>query len=116
MALGEYPPLTEAELDAWEASARGPKDWSADYVLRLIAEIRRLRKALGEAAPERQAEEAAQQISPDERAARIRAARGSMAHVPGSVDDFLRRKHEDIEWEDRRWTEADPEDQKAVSP
>jgi excisionase family DNA binding protein len=35
-------------------------------------------------------------VTPEERAARIRAARGSMAHVPGSVDDFLRRKHEDI--------------------
>jgi len=118
MALEEYPPLTEAELDEWEESARGPKDWSADYVLRLIAEIRRLRKDQ-EAPPEHQAEEAAQPISLEERAARIRAARGSMAHVPGSVDDFLRRKHEDIEREDRRWTEADPEipeDQKAASP
>ena len=47
MALEEYPPLTEAELDAWEESARGPKDWAADYVLHLIAEIRRLRKASG---------------------------------------------------------------------
>ena len=45
MAVEEYPPLTEAELDAWEESAHGPKDWAADYVLRLIAEIRRLRKA-----------------------------------------------------------------------
>jgi hypothetical protein len=118
MALEEYPPLTEAELDAWEERARGPKDWAADDVLHLIAEIRRLRRAQLEA-PEYQAEEAAQPISPEERAARIRAARGSMAHVPGSVDDFLRRKYEDIEWEDRRWTEADPEvpeNQKATAP
>src|SRR5689334_21723524 len=119
MALGEYPPLTEAELDAWEERARGPKDWAADYVLRLIAEIRRLRKALDVEALERQAEGAAPPISPEERAARIHAARGSMAHIPGSVEDFLRRKHEDIEWEDRHWTEANPEapeDQKATSP
>src|SRR6266849_2648583 len=58
MALEKYPPLTEAELDAWEESARGPKDWAADYVLHLIAEIRRLRKALGEEALRREAEEA----------------------------------------------------------
>ncbi len=56
MALEEYRPLTEAELDEWETSARGPKDWAADYVLHLIAEVRRLRKALGEEALERQAE------------------------------------------------------------
>lgn len=42
-------------------------------------------------------------LTPEERAARIRAARGSMAHVPGSVDEFLRRKQEEIEWENRRW-------------
>src|SRR5262249_38695720 len=45
---------------------------------------------------------AAPAFTPEERAARIRAARGSMAHVPGSVDEFLQRKYEDIEWENRR--------------
>ena len=39
MAVEEYPPLTEAELDAWEARARGPKDWSGDDVLRLIEQV-----------------------------------------------------------------------------
>ena len=58
MALEVYPPLTEAELDEWEESARGPKDWSADYILHLIAEIRRLRRALGEEALRREAEAA----------------------------------------------------------
>lgn len=58
MALEEYPPLSEAELDAWEERARGPKDWSADYILHLIAEIRRLRKALTEATQQRSAAEA----------------------------------------------------------
>ena len=42
-------------------------------------------------------------VSLEERAERIRAARGSLAHVPGSVDDFLQRKQEDIERENRRW-------------
>jgi excisionase family DNA binding protein len=56
-------------------------------------------------------------VTPEERAARIRAARGSMAHVPGSVDDFLRRKHEDIEWENRRWAEREErESQETSSP
>jgi hypothetical protein len=45
MALEEYGPLTEAELDAMEQRAKGPKDWPGDEILRLIAEIRRLRKA-----------------------------------------------------------------------
>jgi excisionase family DNA binding protein len=42
-------------------------------------------------------------VSLQERAERIRAARGSLAHLPGSADDFLQRKQEDIEWENRRW-------------
>jgi excisionase family DNA binding protein len=54
-------------------------------------------------------------LTSDERAARIRAARGSMAHIPGSVDEFLRRKHEDIEWENRRWTEGAVEEPEATS-
>jgi hypothetical protein len=39
-------PITEEELTAWEERAKGPKDWSAYYILRLIAEVRRLREAL----------------------------------------------------------------------
>ena len=46
MALEEYAPLTEAELDAMEQRAKGPKDWPGDEILRLIAEIRRLRESL----------------------------------------------------------------------
>lgn len=56
-------------------------------------------------------------VTPEERAAQIRAARGSMAHVPGSAEDFLRRKHEDIEWENRRWAEREErENREATSP
>ena len=51
----------------------------------------------------------------EERAGRIRAARGSMAHVPGSVDAFLRRKHEDIEWENRRWAELEARENQAAT-
>lgn len=32
----------------------------------------------------------------------IRMARGSLSHVPGGVDEFLRRKYEDIERENSR--------------
>jgi excisionase family DNA binding protein len=54
-------------------------------------------------------------VSLEERAQRIRAARGSLAHVPGSVDDFLQRKQEEIEWENRRWVDSErPESQKAA--
>jgi predicted nucleotidyltransferase len=45
MALEEYTPLTDEELDAMEQRAQGPTDWPAAEVLRLIAEIRRLRDA-----------------------------------------------------------------------
>ena len=41
------------------------------------------------------------------RAARVDAAFGKFAGFPGSVDEFLRRKHEDIEWENRRWEEPE---------
>jgi excisionase family DNA binding protein len=55
-------------------------------------------------------------ITPEERVARIKAARGALAHVPGSVDEFLRRKHEDIEWENRRWNDREDADRpKATS-
>jgi excisionase family DNA binding protein len=45
-------------------------------------------------------------LTSEERAARIRAARGSLAHLPGSVDEFLQSKQEDIEWENRRWANS----------
>jgi hypothetical protein len=102
MALEEYPPLTEAELDEWEKRAKAPKDWAADDVLHLIAEIRRLRKAQLEAPAQPQAE-AAPPLSREERRARVMAAAGSMAHLPGSVDEFLQRKQEDIALEEERW-------------
>ncbi len=103
MALEEYPPLTEAELDAWEERARGPKDWAADYILRLIAEIRRLRRVQAEVQQGCPAEEVMPPLSPEERRARVMAAAGSMAHLPGSVDEFLQRKQEEIDLEEERW-------------
>lgn len=33
------------------------------------------------------------------------SAKGLLAHVPGSVEDFMRRKQEEIDLEDRRWRE-----------
>jgi hypothetical protein len=103
MALEEYRPLTEAELDEWEEQAKGPKEWAADYILHLIAEIRRLRKAQVEAQPECPAKEVMPPLSPEERRARVMAAAGSMAHLPGSVDEFLQRKQEEIDLEEERW-------------
>ena len=47
------PPLTDAELLAWEERARtSPEDWPAQDVLRLIAEVKRAREE--EQSPERQ--------------------------------------------------------------
>ena len=48
-------------------------------------------------------ETATRPLSPEERAARANAAFGIAAHLPGSVDDFLRRKQEDIDLEEERW-------------
>lgn len=42
-------------------------------------------------------------LTPEERAERLDALHGIIADAPGSVDDFIRRKQEDIEWENRRW-------------
>jgi uncharacterized protein (DUF433 family) len=39
------PPPTEAELDVWEERARANGVWAGEDVLRLIAEVRRLRQA-----------------------------------------------------------------------
>jgi uncharacterized protein (DUF433 family) len=37
-------PITERELDEWEARARERGSWPSDDVIRLIAEVRRLRR------------------------------------------------------------------------
>src|SRR4051794_36929089 len=100
MLSDEYPPLTYADLAVMEEKAKKPNGWSAEYTRRPIAEIRRLRTILQASVP------AAPAISPEERTARIKAARGALAHVPGSVDEFLRRKHEDIERENHRWDDG----------
>src|SRR6267378_922743 len=42
-----YTPLSETELDEWEARARGDGLLPGDPVLRLIAEVRRLRRRSG---------------------------------------------------------------------
>lgn len=42
-------------------------------------------------------------LTPEERAARANAALGAFAHVPGSVEEFLRRKQEEIDLEEERW-------------
>jgi excisionase family DNA binding protein len=42
-----------------------------------------------------------------ERAARVDAAYSKFAGFPGSVEEFLRQKHEDIKWENRRWKEPE---------
>jgi hypothetical protein len=102
MALEEYPPLTEAELDEWEARARGPKDWAADYVLHLIAEIRRLRRAQEAASAADQDDEAKQPSCLEERRARVMALAGKYADAHSSVDEFLRRKREEIGQEEER--------------
>ena len=43
------------------------------------------------------------ELSEQERIARIKAVRGMFAHLPGSVDDFIKEKQKDIEIENRRW-------------
>jgi excisionase family DNA binding protein len=40
------------------------------------------------------------------RAARIRAARGALAHVPVTVEEVLRWKREEVEREHERWAEV----------
>lgn len=52
--------------------------------------------------PALQRRHGAQRLTPEERRARVRAFRGSAAHLPGSVEEFLRRKHEDTEREEAR--------------
>jgi excisionase family DNA binding protein len=45
------------------------------------------------------------ELSEQERIAKIKAVRGMFAHVPGTVDDFIKEKQKDIEIENRRWKE-----------
>ena len=42
------------------------------------------------------------ELAEQERLARIDAAMGMYAHLPGSVDDFIREKQRDIDTEERR--------------
>lgn len=42
--------------------------------------------------------------TPEERRAAVDAAVGALAHVPGSLEEFLRRKREEIELEEEIWT------------
>jgi hypothetical protein len=44
-------------------------------------------------------------ITEQERLARIDSAMGMFAHLPGSVEDFMKEKQKDIEIENRRWKE-----------
>ena len=44
-------------------------------------------------------------VKEQERLARIDAAMGMFAHLPGSVEDFMREKQKDIKIENRRWKE-----------
>jgi excisionase family DNA binding protein len=39
------------------------------------------------------------------RAARVDAAFGMFAGLPGSVAEFIRWKHQDTEWENQRWAD-----------
>lgn len=43
------------------------------------------------------------EIDLEERAARIRAARGSMAHIPVTVDEVIQWKREEVERENEKW-------------
>ena len=42
-------------------------------------------------------------VSQEEHRRRVLAALGSMAHVPGSVDEFIRLKQEDIDREEEKY-------------
>lgn len=44
-------------------------------------------------------------ITEQERLAGIDAVMGMFAHLPGSVEDFIKEKQKDIEIENRRWKE-----------
>jgi hypothetical protein len=62
-----------------------------------------------ESGPIRQASgESHRALTPEEHAARVDAIAGKYARVPTSVDDFIRRKQEEIDLEDRGWTPRKP--------
>jgi hypothetical protein len=66
---------------------------------------RKITRARGEAQAEsdgRTPAPARETLTPEERAARANAALGAFAHVPGSVEEFLRRKQEEIDLEEER--------------
>jgi len=44
-------------------------------------------------------------ITEQERLARIDTVMGMFAHLPGSVENFIKEKQKDIEIENRRWKE-----------
>jgi hypothetical protein len=41
-------------------------------------------------------------LTEEERKERVKAAYGALAHIPGSVEDFLQRKHEDLDLEEEQ--------------
>ncbi len=79
-----------------------PKDEAHGLIERLsesdLAVVNRMLRGL--AHPE--GEVPAGRLSRDERRARLRAFRGSAAHLPGSVDEFLRERHEENERQEAR--------------
>ncbi len=46
--------------------------------------------------------------APEERRANARAGLGALAHLPGSVDEFLREKRAEVEREEARYRERHP--------
>ena len=49
-------------------------------------------------------------MSAEERRAKARANLGALSHLPGSMDEFLREKHEEIEREEQRYRQRHPEE------
>lgn len=49
-------------------------------------------------------------MTAEERRANARAGLGMLAHLPGSVDEFLREKHEEVEREEERYRRRHPEE------
>jgi hypothetical protein len=98
-----FAPVTDSELDAWEAGARTEGGRSApngtrEAVLRLIAEVRRLR-ALQRTEPEHGpgGERPAR-----DRVVGVAAAFGAFADLPTRVDDYLHEKHAEAAREKER--------------
>jgi hypothetical protein len=51
---------------------------------------------------------ARQPVTAEERAARVDAVVGKYGHIPGSVDEFLERKQEEIALEEEHWEQRQP--------